>query len=172
MIHRIFIHGLESSNQGTKAVFFRDKYPDMILPDFEGPLTERMEKLNRILSGKSEIRIVGSSFGGLMAALFAMENPSQVRRMILLAPATNMERKTRSSRCQRCRLWQGGSLPISHSTLLTMTISSIRHSKPWTGTPSSPEQASVFHSTLDVVRFPLTEGFMFVFLTCDAYQSI
>ena len=90
MIHRIFIHGLESSNQGTKAVFFRDKYPNMILPDFEGPLTERMEKLNRILSGKSEIRIVGSSFGGLMAALFAMENPSQVRRMILLAPATNM----------------------------------------------------------------------------------
>ena len=90
MIHRIFIHGLESSNQGTKAVFFRDKYPDMILPTFEGPLTERMEKLNRILSGKSEIRIVGSSFGGLMAALFAMENPSQVMRMILLAPAINM----------------------------------------------------------------------------------
>lgn len=90
MIHRIFIHGLESSNQGTKAVFFRDKYPDMILPTFEGPLPARMEELNRTLAGKSEIRIVGSSFGGLMAALFAMENPSQVMRMILLAPAINM----------------------------------------------------------------------------------
>jgi len=90
MIHRIFIHGLESSNQGTKAVFFRDKYPDMILPTFEGTLPARMEELNRTLAGKSEIRIVGSSFGGLMAALFAMENPSQVMRMILLAPAINM----------------------------------------------------------------------------------
>ncbi|MFO7601446.1 MAG: YqiA/YcfP family alpha/beta fold hydrolase [Candidatus Desulfacyla sp.] len=90
MIHRIFIHGLESSNQGTKAVFFRDRYPDMILPTFEGPLPARMEELNRTLAGKSEIRIVGSSFGGLMAALFAMENPSQVMRMILLAPAINM----------------------------------------------------------------------------------
>jgi len=90
VIHRIFIHGLESSNQGTKAVFFRDKYPDMILPTFEGPLPARMEELNRTLAGKSEIRIVGSSFGGLMAALFAMENPLQVMRMTLLAPAINM----------------------------------------------------------------------------------
>jgi len=90
MVCRIFIHGLESSNQGTKAVFFREKYPDMILPTFKGPLPARMEELNRTLAGKSEIRIVGSSFGGLMAALFAMENPSQVMRMILLAPAINM----------------------------------------------------------------------------------
>ena len=90
MIHRIFIHGLESSNQGTKAVFFREKYPDMVLPTFEGPLTARMEKLNRILAGKTEIRIAGSSFGGLMATLFAMENPLRVMRMILLAPAINM----------------------------------------------------------------------------------
>ena len=90
MIPRIFIHGLESSNKGTKAVFFREKYPHMIIPTFIGNLPERMEKLNRILSGKSHIRIVGSSFGGLMAALFAMENGSQVKRMILLAPAINM----------------------------------------------------------------------------------
>ena len=62
----------------------------MIIPTFTGNLPERMEKLNWILSNKSDIRIVGSSFGGLMAALFAMENGSQVKRMILLAPAINM----------------------------------------------------------------------------------
>ena len=90
MIHRIFIHGLESSNRGTKAVFFRDKYPDMILPTFEGPLQTRMEKLKRILLGKSEIRIVGSSFGGLMGTLYAMENEAHVKQMILLAPAIHM----------------------------------------------------------------------------------
>jgi pimeloyl-ACP methyl ester carboxylesterase len=90
MIHRMFIHGLESSNQGTKAVFFREKYPDMILPTFEGPLTARMEKLDQVLSGKSDIRIVGSSFGGLMAVLFAMEHPARVARMVLLAPAIHM----------------------------------------------------------------------------------
>ena len=87
---RIFIHGLESGNQGTKSVFFRNKYPDMLTPNFTGQLQERMEKLQTILSGASNIRLVGSSFGGLMATLFASENQSSVDKMILLAPAINM----------------------------------------------------------------------------------
>lgn len=87
---RIFIHGLESGNQGTKAVFFREKYPDMLTPNFTGDLPERMEKLIKILSGKSGIRMVGSSFGGLMASIFSMENESRVDSLILLAPAINL----------------------------------------------------------------------------------
>lgn len=84
---RIFLHGLESSNQGTKALFFRDHYPDMIIPHFQGGLQERMEKLRGILSGLTGIIMVGSSFGGLMATLYAMENPHEVERLVLLAPA-------------------------------------------------------------------------------------
>jgi alpha-beta hydrolase superfamily lysophospholipase len=87
---KIFIHGLESSNQGTKSIFFRERCPDMIIPNFTGGLQERMEKLKRALSGKSDIRIIGSSFGGLMACLFAIGNESRVARMILLAPAINL----------------------------------------------------------------------------------
>jgi pimeloyl-ACP methyl ester carboxylesterase len=87
---RIFVHGLESSNQGTKARFFRQRYPDMIIPNFEGPLNNRLEKLEKVLSGYSAITLVGSSFGGLMATLFAMDHPSRVARLILLAPALPM----------------------------------------------------------------------------------
>ena len=87
---RIFLHGLESSNQGTKAVFFRERYPDMITPNFTGSLEERMAALREILSGGSGIRLVGSSFGGLMGAIFAMENEPLVERLILLAPAINL----------------------------------------------------------------------------------
>jgi alpha-beta hydrolase superfamily lysophospholipase len=87
---RIFIHGLESGNQGTKSIYFRERYPDMIIPNFTGDLQERMEKLKGILYGKSNIRIVGSSFGGLMASLFAMEKHSDVEKMTLLAPAINL----------------------------------------------------------------------------------
>ncbi len=90
MTVRIFIHGLDSSNQGTKSVFFRERYPDMIIPTFTGDLQERMKKLKGTLSGKSGIRIVGSSFGGLMGTLFAMENQSRVEKLTLLAPAINL----------------------------------------------------------------------------------
>lgn len=87
---KVFIHGLESSNQGTKGAFFKEKFPDMIIPNFPGTLQERMEKLNEILSGKSGIRIVGSSFGGLMAVVFAAEHENRVDKLILLAPALNL----------------------------------------------------------------------------------
>ena len=87
---RVFIHGLESSNQGTKSVFFRERFPDMIIPNFPGSLEERMMKLDGILAGKEEIRIVGSSFGGLMATIYAMENGPRVTKLILLAPAINL----------------------------------------------------------------------------------
>ncbi len=62
----------------------------MIIPHFIGDLSERMEKLNEVLSGSSDIRLVGSSFGGLMASIFAMENEPRVDKLILLAPAINL----------------------------------------------------------------------------------
>jgi pimeloyl-ACP methyl ester carboxylesterase len=90
MALRMFIHGLESNNQGTKAIYFREKFQGMLTPNFHGPLDERMARLREILSGQNEILLVGSSFGGLMASIFAMENEPSVRRLILLAPAINL----------------------------------------------------------------------------------
>jgi len=87
---KIFIHGLESSNRGTKGLFFKERYPDMVVPHFKGALPERMKGLRSILAGESQIRIVGSSFGGLMATLYAMENEPGVERLILLAPAIHI----------------------------------------------------------------------------------
>ncbi|MBW2064937.1 MAG: alpha/beta hydrolase [Deltaproteobacteria bacterium] len=90
MPFKIFIHGLESSNRGAKALFFKERYPDMVIPDFRGDLPDRMRALESILEGKSDIRLVGSSFGGLMATLFTFQNESKVDRLILLAPAIHM----------------------------------------------------------------------------------
>jgi len=87
---RIFIHGLESNNQGTKAVYFRENFPGMLTPNFPGPLEDRMATLCSLLSGKGDIILVGSSFGGLMASIFAMDNEPRVKRLILLAPAINL----------------------------------------------------------------------------------
>jgi pimeloyl-ACP methyl ester carboxylesterase len=87
---RVFIHGLESSSQGAKGVFFRERYPDMIIEDFIGPLEERMKKLNRNLKGAEDLILVGSSFGGLMAAIYACENENRVKKLILLSPALHI----------------------------------------------------------------------------------
>ena len=84
---RVFIHGLEGSSQGTKGVFFRERYPDMIIEDFHGTLEQRMNILNSLLSEKTFLIMVGSSYGGLMAATYAFNNQESVKKLILLAPA-------------------------------------------------------------------------------------
>jgi len=86
-ITRVFIHGLDSSSKGTKGSYFRKRYPGMIMEDYTGSLEERMEKLNADLAGKKNLILVGSSYGGLMAAMFACSQETLVRRLILLAPA-------------------------------------------------------------------------------------
>lgn len=85
----IFIHGLESSSRGTKARWFKEHYPEMIIPDFSGTLMERLASLDVVLAGCDTLTLIGSSFGGLMATIFALEHAEKVRQVILLAPALN-----------------------------------------------------------------------------------
>jgi pimeloyl-ACP methyl ester carboxylesterase len=87
----IFIHGLESSSQGTKSVFFRDRYPDMVIEDYVGSFSQRMEKLEGLLVGKDQLILIGSSYGGLMAAVYACLHEDQVKKIVLLAPAIHSE---------------------------------------------------------------------------------
>ena len=85
----IFVHGQESSSHGTKGHFFRELFPEMIIPDFVGDVPTRMSKLNEILIDKRGVIIIGSSLGGLMTALYAFQNQDRIKRLILLAPALN-----------------------------------------------------------------------------------
>ena len=88
---RAFIHGLESSSRGTKGAFFRERYPDMIVEDYFGSFSRRMDKLEDLLSNKTNLVLVGSSYGGLMAAVYACLHEERVNRLILLAPALHLE---------------------------------------------------------------------------------
>jgi pimeloyl-ACP methyl ester carboxylesterase len=83
----IYLHGLESTSQSGKARQFAEKFPGMVTPDFTGTFEERMAQLKPILGRKKNWTIIGSSFGGLMGTVFTCQHPSQVRKLILLAPA-------------------------------------------------------------------------------------
>lgn len=83
----MFIHGLEGSSQGVKARLLGEAFPEMVIPDFRGSLNERMDKLYRIIGDQEGWTLVGSSFGGLMAALAACEKRTQFEKLVLLAPA-------------------------------------------------------------------------------------
>ena len=89
----VFIHGSSGDRSQTyKARILRGLFPGMLTPDFDGELPERMAQLRAILGNKTGWTLIGSSLGGLMAALIATQAPGQLRKLILLAPALTLPR--------------------------------------------------------------------------------
>ncbi|HEX7620533.1 MAG TPA: alpha/beta hydrolase [Anaerolineales bacterium] len=87
----IFIHGSGGDKSQTyKARLLRELFPGIVTPDFDGDLVERMAQLRAILGKGTGWILIGSSLGGLMAALFANEFPKQVQKLVLLAPALSL----------------------------------------------------------------------------------
>lgn len=87
----VFIHGSGGDKSQTyKARLLRGLVPGIITPDFDGDIPTRMTQLKAILGDQTGLTLIGSSLGGLMAALFAYQAPLQVRKLILLAPAVSL----------------------------------------------------------------------------------
>lgn len=87
----IYLHGSESNSRSGKALKFAARFPGMVTPDFTGTYDERMIQLAPILGKERDWTIIGSSFGGLMGAVFTLDHPDQVRKLILLAPALTFD---------------------------------------------------------------------------------
>lgn len=86
----LFLHGLDSSIQCTKARWLREHFPQVQMRDFDGSLEQRMAQLDELIAPLTgELVLVGSSFGGLMATFYASRHPERCRRLVLLAPALN-----------------------------------------------------------------------------------
>jgi pimeloyl-ACP methyl ester carboxylesterase len=87
----VFIHGSGGDKSQTyKAKLLRKLFPGMVTPDFDGDTSTRMSQLRDILGKETGWILIGSSLGGLMAALFAYKSPNQVRKLVLLAPALSL----------------------------------------------------------------------------------
>ncbi len=90
----VFLHGLESGPYGSKYQALRGIDPEIISPDCEGiqDIDDRMVVIRDELEGIERMVLVGSSFGGLAALLFAEmpENRDRVAGCLLCAPAISL----------------------------------------------------------------------------------
>ena len=84
-----FLHGLETGPHGAKYQALRRLIPDIMAPDCEGifDIDARLAVIERELTGRNELLLVGSSFGGLAAVLLASRHPERVAGCVLCAPA-------------------------------------------------------------------------------------
>lgn len=83
----VFFHGLESRPWGTKSLYLKEHF-EVEAPDFEGmDIWDRLEKAEAITEGMQDLVVVGSSYGGLLAALLYSRYPERFRGYVLLAPA-------------------------------------------------------------------------------------
>lgn len=102
-----YLHGFASSPQSSKATFFAERFAaagiPFVCPDFNEPafstltVTRMLAQLDERLSGlpAGDIVLIGSSLGGFVAveaaARFPAEGPHRIARVILLAPAVELE---------------------------------------------------------------------------------
>lgn len=101
----IFVHGFRSDCTGTKsealARHARDRGYDWLRFDLSGHgrsggqfrdfrLSSLLDELEAVLDHVAiPVVLVGSSMGGWLSALAALRRPSQVRALVLIAPAFN-----------------------------------------------------------------------------------
>ncbi len=83
-----FLHGLDSSPDGTKGRLIKAAYPDSIIPKLPPDLSKRLKIVEKAIT--CPVLLMGSSLGGLTALAYAGKRPEMVKAMILLAPAVGI----------------------------------------------------------------------------------
>lgn len=88
MRHVVFAHGLEGRPDGYKARFLREAGFEVSAPDGRGQLlAARIRGLRAEVGAWPGAVLVGSSYGGLAAAVVAEELADGLAGLVLLAPA-------------------------------------------------------------------------------------
>lgn len=93
----IFYHGLEGSPNGDKPTALRKIFPTLESPDFQGvDPTERVRLASEDLEAHGEpAYLIGSSLGGMMAAIMANRHPNLVKGYLLCVPAMHWSGHTK-----------------------------------------------------------------------------
>ena len=101
MTRILYLHGFASSPASRKAQLFRSRFAEeglhVEIPDLEEgsfrnlTITGQLRVIERAAAGEP-VRLIGSSMGGYLAALYAARYP-ETRRLALMAPAFGFARR-------------------------------------------------------------------------------
>jgi pimeloyl-ACP methyl ester carboxylesterase len=100
-----YLHGFASSAKSSKAMFLAERLsaldvpfeaPDLNEPDFSTLTITRMiaQVVDAVDAGTDPVALIGSSLGGFVAVQVAMQRPTAVARLVLLAPALDAGRNS------------------------------------------------------------------------------
>jgi pimeloyl-ACP methyl ester carboxylesterase len=161
----VYLHGFASGPTSRKAKFFKARLeeenvevtvPDLSQGDFEHlTITGQILVLEEAV-GEGPVRLVGSSMGGYLAALFAARNPQRVEKLVLMAPAFGFAGRWHAvAGKEGLQRWlTTGKLPIFHygeGRIRELDLAMYKDSKKWEGEPDFTQSALIFHGVKDTV---------------------
>ena len=102
----VYLHGFASGPASTKARVFRERMAaagcEVIVPALDDgdfttlTITRQLAVVHReVERGSGPVRLIGSSMGGYLAALFAASDP-RVEALVLMAPAFDLRARWRA----------------------------------------------------------------------------
>jgi hypothetical protein len=169
----IYLHGFASGPQSSKAQFFRRRFeeigvsvqiPDLAEGNFERlTLGGQLRVIEKLAAG-DDVRLMGSSMGGYLAALYAARHP-EVRRIVLLAPAFGFARRwpLRLGEPAVAAWRRTGWLPVYHygeNTQSRVHYGLLEEAEQYEDYPAITQPALIFHgSGDDVVPCEYSEEF-------------
>jgi hypothetical protein len=165
MTRVVYLHGFASSPHSSKAQFFRRKFAAVGVP-MEIPILDegRFEELTisgqlRVIEqavGDQPTILIGSSLGGYLAALYANRHPSQVEKLVLLAPAFQFPRRWQERYSpENWEQWKReGSTPVFHygeGRERRLGYQFMEDAAKFEDEPEFPQQALILHGKRDNV---------------------
>lgn len=169
----LYLHGFASGPGSRKAQFFaarlascgmRLEIPELDEGDFERlTVSRQLSALERLLR-REPARLIGSSLGGYLAALYAAHHP-EIHRLVLLAPAFDFHRLWLASiGPERLNVWrETGVMPVFHYAAARETplaFEFIRDAARFPPFPHFDQPALLFHGARDPV-VPIEQSVLF-----------
>jgi hypothetical protein len=159
----VYLHGFASGPLSSKAQAFREsltteriqlEIPDLAQGDFEHlTISGQLGAIDDLLQGES-CRLVGSSMGGYLAALYAASHP-EVDRLVLLAPAFGFAARWREMQSSSIERWNETNwLEVYHygdKAIRRVHYELLEDASRFPGYPDFTQSALIFHGANDTV---------------------